>query len=544
MIKRVIRSLLHLHLLLHLLLILILIPILPSCRGGGGLPDTTGEPADFPVEKKVTVDPEKTFQTIDGFAASDCWTGNIVGRDWDDVSKESIARLLFSREIRDGNPQGIGLSMWRFNLGAGTAGQGDDSGIEDESRRAESFLKADGSYDWTKHRGQQYFIEKARDYGCESFVMFSNSPPVQYTCNGKGFSSRGAGSNLKEEHYDDFARYMATVAEYFLKNKNIRFTHISPVNEPQYNWDGGQEGSGWQNGEIKKIVVELDRALSEKSLDTKILITESGDWEYLFSTKNDAGRSNQIENFFSPESENYLGDLPHVPRLIAGHSYWTDANLNAMRQTRTLLREKAGLYGLKIYQTEWSLLGDHFDDSDYPGHDGATEMDIALHMNKVIHQDLVTAGVSSWSFWTAMDASRWGHKNRFLLVRLLPAGGEYAALSGGGTLRPAKTLWALGNYSLFVKPGYTRVDLQVDNPSDLFFGSAWTSPLNDKLVVIYANMSARTVRVDMGATIPPETCKTVKRYTTSASKDLTEEIPEAGHYLVESGSITTFVFSN
>nr|AIA94063.1 CAZy families GH30 protein [uncultured Bacteroides sp.] len=108
-----------------------------------------------------------------------------------------MAQLLFSSEIKSGQPEGIGLSMWRFNLGGGTAEQGSNSDIEDQSRRAECFLQADGTLDWTHQAGQQYFLQKAREYGCEQFVMFSNTPPIYYTRNGKGYSGMGAYSNLK-----------------------------------------------------------------------------------------------------------------------------------------------------------------------------------------------------------------------------------------------------------------------------------------------------------------------------------------------------------
>jgi len=50
--------------------------------------------------------------------------------------------LLFSREVDDkGNSQGIGLSMWRFNLGGGSEEQGDASGIvsDKKERRVDCF---------------------------------------------------------------------------------------------------------------------------------------------------------------------------------------------------------------------------------------------------------------------------------------------------------------------------------------------------------------------------------------------------------------------
>ncbi|WP_416340456.1 glycoside hydrolase [Proteiniphilum sp.] len=519
---------------------LLLTFVISACSDNTKPDPDPGQPGTN-IKKSITVDIGKTFQTIEGFAASDCWTANYIGRDWEANQKESIAQLLFSQDVKNGNPEGIGLSMWRFNLGAGTAEQGDKSGIDDKSRRAESFLNADGTYDWSRQRGQQYFLEKAREYGCESFVMFSNSPPVHYTYNGKGFSARGSRSNLKEEHYGDFAVYMANVAEYFKNNKNITFSYISPVNEPQYNWDGGQEGSGWQNAEIKRLVTELDKALGDKNLNSRILITESGDWEYLYKTKDDATRSNQIDDFFSPASDNYIGDLAHVNPLIGGHSYWTDGNWETMKSVRTQLGAAASAKGLKLFQTEWSMLGDHFNDADYPGHGSATPLDIALHMSKVIYHDLTSANVSSWSFWTAMDMARWNHKNRFLLIDLVPGDGIYGDISNSGSHESSKNLWVLGNYSLFIRPGYQRVDLNIANPSNSFFGSAWVSPDKKRLAVVYTNMTTKSIATDLNVAGLGKYAS-VKQYTTSQTKNLKEEIPSGEETVIDPRSVTTFVY--
>ena len=65
---------------------------------------------------------------------------------------------------------------------------------------------------------------------------------------------------MKDECYTDFARYMSDVAKYYV-NEGYPVTHISPVNEPQYNWDSGQEGSGWTNDEVARLIRELDTAM-------------------------------------------------------------------------------------------------------------------------------------------------------------------------------------------------------------------------------------------------------------------------------------------
>ncbi|HEX5552690.1 MAG TPA: glycoside hydrolase, partial [Chitinophagaceae bacterium] len=181
--------------------------------------------------RQIKIYPLKTFQTIDHFAASDAWSGNYVGQYWDLTQKEQVAKWLFSQNMDGtGNPVGIGLSSWRVNLGAGSLDQ-DSAAIVPIQRRTESFLTNDGkSYDWGKCSGQQYFMQKAAEYGCNDFLLFSNSPPLPFTVNERGWPPFTGNANIRPEGYELFAKYMADVAKYFIvvKGWNIRF--ISPIN--------------------------------------------------------------------------------------------------------------------------------------------------------------------------------------------------------------------------------------------------------------------------------------------------------------------------
>ena len=505
-------------------------------------PDPT-DPNPGGIEN-VVIYPDETYQTMESFAASDCWAPNYVGEYWSSSEKEEIAKLLFSQNISNGQPEGIGLSGWRFNLGAGTAQQGSASDIEDPARRAESFMDpATGDLDWTKQAGQQFFLDKALSYGCNQFVMFSNSPPVRYTLNGKGYSANGAFANLKDDNYDDFADYIAEVLKYFRDTKGVDFDYVSPVNEPQYNWDGNnQEGSGWQNSEIKRLATELDNSLTTNELSTKVMLGEAGAWNYLYETDGDADRKNVIDNLFGAESPSYVGDLTSVVKTISGHSYWTDGNWADLVGVRTQVAQKAAASGLKVYQTEWSMLGDGYDASEFVGFDQATYLDIALYMSKVINCDLVYANASSWSFWTSMDLERWDHKNRFLLISLTPAGGAYGDITGSGTHSATKTLWVLGNYSLFVRPNYKRVELELRNSSKDIFGSAYISPDGDKIVAVYTNLSTNSY--DVKAKLNDANVTEIKTYTTSASQDLEEKVisDPSNPILINSKSVVTVVY--
>ncbi len=98
---------------------------------------------------------------MDHFGASDAWSGQFVGN-WPTQKKEAIADLLFSNAMDDqGNPIGIGLSLWRINLGSGCAEQGEESGIRYPWRRAPSFLDKNGKFDSER----QYLTDKNHDLG-------------------------------------------------------------------------------------------------------------------------------------------------------------------------------------------------------------------------------------------------------------------------------------------------------------------------------------------------------------------------------------------
>ena len=492
---------------------------------------------DFKMKSEtMTVNMERTYQEIEGFGASDCWLPNQIGQYWTNNRME-IARYLFSKSINSaGQPQGIGLSMWRVNLGAGTAEAGVSGGVDNANNRAESFLSG-SSYDWNKAAGQRYFMQQALSNGVEKFILFSNSPLIQWTKNGEGRSDSKGFANLKEDCYDDFAGYMADVAKHFT-DEGYNIAAVSPVNEPQYDWDGrDQEGSGWINSEIANLTRELDKALTDRGLDTEISIAEAGDWTYLYSGS--SARANTISAFYDPQSNNYIGDLAHTGNIICGHSYWTHFNWNDMRDVRQKVNDAASAKGLRVWQTEWSMLDAAPEDVDYDAADA--EFQIAQYMSRVIHNDLTVANCTSWSYWTAMSVERYSQRNRFELIKTTPAGGNYSNdFTTGGTYEITPNLWVLGNYSLFVRPGFKRVGV-THNESKNFFASAYIAPDNSSLVVVVTNYDKEN-GVNLKLSNPNGT-KAIYRYTTSETKNLLQErFNVKDQIFVDPASVTTIVY--
>ncbi len=452
----------------------------------------------------VTIDVTKKEQTFRSFGSSDCWTAEYVSDYFSETEKAKAAKWLFSKQMdSNGNPEGIGLSCWRVNIGAGSASQGEDSNIEDVTHRTECFLREDGTYDWTQCDGQQWFMRQAKEYGVADFVLFSNSPPIYYTKTGKANTDgQTLSCNLKTTCFDDFAEFLATTAQHFA-DEGYNITHISPVNEPQYDWKDGQEGAPWENTDIKKLARELDRSIRNRQLSTKILIPEAGSWYNLYGGTN-AHANNQLDAFFKRSSTTtYLGTLASVEKAVAGHSYWSVGTNETLKEVRETARAKAEEYDVDIIQTEWSLLDDAPSiKAGFTGDYGtASKMDIALYMGKVIYCDLLYGNMVGWSYWTAFAQEKWGHKNRFHLIRLNAADdiGEEsnADLKKGGILTADKNLWVLGNYSRFIRPGYQRVEVSGADEMNGLMGTAWLSPDAGTLVAVFVNMDKGSREVSL-----------------------------------------------
>jgi O-glycosyl hydrolase len=434
-----------------------------------------------------TIDLGNRAQTIDNIGASAAWFSEGIGKNWEAAKKERMAELLFSKAFdKSGAPLGIGLSAWRFNIGGGTEEQGDSSGIRNPVKRVACFLSPDGTYDWSKQPGYMWFVRKAAGYGVENLIAFSNTPPVQFTKNGLGFRlEKDFQTNLREDKYADYATFLATFIQHFDK-EGIYFNYISPVNEPQWDWSNkfgqmSQEGSPWSNKDIYKIAVHLDSALSSKKLTAKILIPEAGTLNALYG--GDGHASRQVQNFYTPGGDYYLGKLQHLARVIAGHSYFTDNGDTNIVTVRKKLKDTAAHYNVPYWQSEYSLLGNGYKE----GAKGRiSAMDCSLFLAKMIYNDFAVANATAWQLWNSWEPSATDFDTRYCLLAL-----KTNAANTAGDFSITKNLWALGHYSRFVRPGMQRIVVgRSDHLDDLTIAhdvmlSAFSS--NKQVVVVAVN---------------------------------------------------------
>ena len=515
-----------------------------------GLLLTTSFGGDAPAitTLNIRIDAQSSFQTIDGFGASDAWQCAIVGKNWPLEKRERIADLLFSREVDErGNPKGIGLSIWRFNLGAGTVEQGDASDIRNPWRRAECFQNADGSYDWSKQAGQQWFLRAAHRRSVERFLAFHNSPPVHLTRNGKGYASKGSPHlNLKAGKLEAYAGFMVDVLEHF-QEEGLAFDYLSPFNEPQWAWDSpGQEGTPALNTELYDLIRDLSKELARRKLATRLVIGEAGTIGHAFRRMdymglNSDGRDDQAQFFFSPASPFCIGDLPNVAPIISAHDYHSVWPLDQQVEYRQKLHEALAAVNPRLgyWMSEYCIL--ERNDETRGGGRRDLGMKTALFVARIIHNDLTIAQVRSWQWWTAVSEVDFKDGLVYLDDGSKENGGntgpETLSLMHDGVVRDSKLLWVLGNYSRFVRPGMVRVKC-VTEPAQSYvngvLASAYKGP-EGKVVVVLVNLSQEDQHCDLGSP------RKFEVYTTSGKANLEKSVESGSDISLPARAVITCI---
>jgi O-glycosyl hydrolase len=484
----------------------------------------------------LSANPSVEYQTIDGFGASDAWRCQFVGKNWPLEKRIQIADLLFSQEFdQQGNPRGIGLSLWRFYISAGTAEQGDSSGIANPWRRGECFQLPNGQYDWNKQAGQQWFLRAAKERGVDKLLAFPNAAPVHISANGKGFATTGHRNiNLKPGGMAQYATFLADVLSYF-QEEGLAFDYLSPINEPQWEWnDGSQEGTPALNEEIYTLVKHLSHELSMRKLTTKIVIGEAGTIGHASIPMKSVGMEGEGQDdqgrfFFDASSPFYIGDWPHVVSTISAHSYHSVWPVKKQVEYRQLVQNALNEVNpsLGYWMSEYCIL----QKNDELGSGGGRDLGMAtaLYVARIIHNDLTITNAQSWQWWTAL--SQVDYKDGLVYLddgskgTTGNMGGHIKSLQHDGVVRDSKLLWTLGNFSRFVRPGMKRIECTPSLIGDASTGlliSAYRNQAKKETVFVLINQGTKEHVIQFN------TRGSLTSYLTDASHNLSN-FPQADH---------------
>ena len=414
------------------------------------------------------------YGEFQGFGTSLCWWANRCG--YSEKLTADSAEAFYNKET------GLGMTIGRYNVGGGdnvtskdvTAQMKEESPFlhKEHIRRSDSvvpgyatdvtkidlsknnkeyyetnFARADfdcgfaWNYDWDADKNQMNILMAAAKAAGDEFIgeAFSNSPPYFMTVSGCTSGGEDPSvDNLREDSYTAFACYMADVIEHWANEGVINFQSVDPMNEPATSywkmWSDKQEGCHFSQGESQsRILVELNKELQSKGID--IIICASDE------TSIDAAIMSYKQ--LTPEAK-------EVVTRIDTHSY--------QGTQRSMLRSTAQEAGINLWMSEV--------DGTYSIGKKATGMSAALGFTEAIMTDLNGLMPSAWIMWDAVDLHV-DSNNKFdtctraeadkIIEEGTPFWGIAIADHDTGELLLSKKYYAFGQFSRYIRPGYTLV---------------------------------------------------------------------------------------
>lgn len=453
---------------------------------------------------KLNINSDKRFQTFEGFGASGAWWAQMVGTwthpDADGVPvRDKISSLLFSKT------DGIGLDIYRYNIGGGSVHSGRGT-YSMPARRTECFETAPGEYDWSRDAAAVYMMKQAVKDGAGEVIFFANSPIERLTKNHKAHLDKHQilRENIREENYREFAKYCLDVTEHFIA-EGVPVKYLSPINEPIWIWNGGQEGCHYKPHSCRKVFRVFAEEMSRrKALDVvKLSGCESGD----------------IRWFNKSYTRSILDDPVIRQRLdsLDVHSYCLPAPLpiSFINDRLGFLRRFAKWMAKKypdvpVNMSEWTHMQGGRDKS----------MNSALVMANVMYEDISILNVISWQHWIAV--SEVDYCDGLIYINL-----------DDKTYEMTKRFYATGNFSKYIAKGSVRVEASCADAELKLL--AFEHGDETTLIVINDSKNAKELTLPAGT-------RAVKLAVTDDDRDLAESIPADGQRIdITPRSVTTAV---
>jgi len=413
----------------------------------------------------------KTFQTFEGLGASGAWWAQIVGG-WDNIDPESgiairdrISQLLYSKS------KGIGLYTYRYNLGAGSKESGNGN-YSDPARRAECFESENGEYDFSKDANAVYMMRQAAKDGVDEIILFVNSPIERLTKNHKAHLDKKDSfkTNLSSQNYKAFAKYCLDVTEYFVR-EGLPIKYISPINEPMWVWNGGQEGCHYSPKQAGKVMLcfadELKKRESLKNI--KLSGVENGDIRWFNkSYTREILKYPEVRNCIdSVDLHSYCLPIKPLPKFfndriafVKRFRKWMDKNFP----------------DIPVKMSEWCHM--------QGGKDSG--MSSALETAKVIYEDIALLNVTSWQHWIA--CSLYDYCDGLIYLDLENQSFELT-----------KRYFVTGNFSKYIPHNAVRFDVTTDDSDVKVLG--FTQAEQNVLIFINQSDDEKTVTLPYNTTV-------------------------------------------
>jgi O-glycosyl hydrolase len=473
-------------------------------------------------------------QTIDGFGGSDAWKSNPTGQ-----TLASLVEKLYSQS------KGIGFTILRNRIPFRERYQdiGDDNPswndnfIQTTSGRSYNYTEsASGgekvktfalnwnSWDLNATKNLIAKIKSVDGSPGDDFKVMSTpwTPPNnsvtrwkeggKYKGGGGKLSYIGGrnnvsddytkpdiGGSLKLERYNDYADLLADYVKGFQSAMGHPLAILSIQNEPDTMTD--YESCVWDGASIKSFLTVIGDRFKLKNVQTSVGVMAA-----------------EQENFKEDLVKSALTDpkAKTIVTHVAAHQYeapWDGANYGAERFFN------AHLLGKRIWQTEMGQT---------TAGNGVltTGKDIAngLAYARMIHHAFTLTEANAWLYWWMWQADS-DDSDALIYIN-------------GGDFSYAKRYYVIGQFSKFIRPGWTRVG-STTSPKAGVYTSAYKHENESALVYINHSSSAQTVTLDLsGGSVAWSAA-----YRTSVSEDMAPvaNVISGSTVALSANSVTTII---
>ncbi|MEG1540108.1 MAG: sulfatase-like hydrolase/transferase, partial [Muribaculaceae bacterium] len=370
-------------------------------------------------------------QKIAGWGTSLSWWAHDVGDKFSKNLLDTFAYLLTS-------PKELNMNIFRYNISGG------DNPSHTHMRKdaqVPGYKNAeDSAYNWNADSSQRrmlFIVDKLRPGAIYEAANYS--PPFWMTKSGCSAGSIDGTDNLKDDYYDDFAKYLADCVSYYKTNYGITFKTISPINEPFSNWwkaNGSQEGCAFNVKNQERIITELYKELKDRDMlkYTSIAVMDANSLDECIEGLN---------TYLNDDILKYIGQ-------INTHSYFGSK--------RVEIAEFAKKHKIRLWQSESGPLNIK-----------KRGLENFIGMGKRIVSDVNELQSEAWCDWQYMGSG---------------FGGVWSLLGydvKNQTFQPTKGFYCRKQFSNFIKVGYTIIGNTDENTLTAI------SPDNKTLIIVMVN---------------------------------------------------------
>jgi glucuronoarabinoxylan endo-1,4-beta-xylanase len=350
-------------------------------------------------------------------------------------------------------------------------------------------------------------IKKAKARGVTAFIASVYSAPT--TC-------KDSSKHLLLSCYESWASTMAAFPDKVKQNAGADLYALSVQNEPDYSPSGDNNTMLYSAEEMVAFIKVLGPKLRALSPQVLVIAPDATEWGRLWTNQSALGASDLLGGKY---------DYGHA--LAKDLEAWAQVDIVGAQLYDTLVAlpwPSDVLEQKPVWMTEVSGV------KGWPEAGPSSDINNGVAVAGWIHDAIVNGNASAWIwFWYKVSSSSTDDNEGLLLKN--------------GT--DTKRHYTLGNFSRFIRPGTTRVDITGNLPSDVLLSAYKSSGTDSTFVIVAINKGSATATVPisiLGGAAPV----TLTTWVTSENDNLNAgpEVPVSGGSftaVLASMTVTTFV---